>query len=174
MSLKMWDRGALSADEERRQIIDKLFQLNSYKGKPVIDREQFISEMTKSDKTVWAVLTEEKAGALFDTMDVTKTGFLTKEKFDYYMTVVTMLAIKDKFDTYNDLNSAEEITQFVFFGYSTKAGVTQEVATKLWNMIDTSGNGLISFQEFRDWADELRSAARINRLAEEEKKYMAS
>ena len=87
--------------------------------------------------------------------------------------LLAMRSIQDQFDTYNDMNSSESITQFVFFGYAGKAGIDNAEASVLWQKVDVDNSGLVSFAEFRNWAADLVSEATINRLAEDERKNVA-
>ena len=82
-----WDSAPSSAQEERYRKIEALFDSLDHDDDYVIRKEEFVAALTVTEvgKSVWGLFSPEKAAALFDEIDVTKTGKVTKAKFGHHV-----------------------------------------------------------------------------------------
>ena len=91
MSNKGWDKGAANGTAELHAKIVELFKVNERKGKMEIERPEFVQVITKPHTTIWRPLgySVEYADALFDTIDITGSGHISRAEFENHVRTAT-------------------------------------------------------------------------------------
>jgi len=159
-----WDKRPSTADEERLQKIEAIFASVDADGSKVITRGEFVGALTTAPgESIWGVFTAAAADALFDEIDVSKTGKITKAKFGHFVDVKTIESLQAQFKS-ADSDRDRQLTLQEFRGYGRRLGITRQRTDALWAKIDENGNGKINFVEFRNWARDRLAPATVDAL----------
>eukprot|EP00966_Prymnesium_polylepis_P030239 702807-Prymnesium_polylepis.2 len=81
---RWYDKTAVEARIERYQKIEALFDALDVDNSQDIPKREFVGALTKRH-TIWGEFSKAEATALFDAIDQTKTGRITKAKFGHHV-----------------------------------------------------------------------------------------
>merc|ERR1719319_1258776 len=95
---------------------------------------------------------KDEAEELFREIDTSQSNNLSLAEIDLYFLNQTMDAVSMRFKKI-DADGDKQISKKEWFSYFQSQGMKRSKIKKLWEKVDTSGNGKVNFAEFDTYAN---------------------